>query len=127
MDQLRINGYQLMEASRSKFEAWAQGTSVCEHCDKHRLELSTGVVVGFCYHKAADLRVRQSAHSLPFVSCIRSCSAWLSSVNRLPRPSRHLTALHVVWMSQWSLTKCRPWLRQESNETLRKASDVQNL
>ena len=96
MDQLRINGYQLMEASRSKFEAWAQGTSVCEHCDKHRLELSTGVVVGFCYHKAADLRVRQATHSLPCDSCIRSCSALLSAVKSFARETHRsaiLTAL----------------------------------
>ena len=98
MDQLRINGYQLMEASRSKFEAWAQGTSVCEHCDKHRLELSTGVVVGFCYHKAADLCVRQAAHSLPCDSCIRSCSAIAVSVNVIKPFTRdqneRLTALY---------------------------------
>ena len=43
-------------------------SSVCEH----RLELSTGVVVGFCYHKAADLRVRQAAHSLPCLSLVFS-------------------------------------------------------
>ena len=92
MDQLRINGYQPI---RGRFWSWSvgEGTSVCGH----RLELSTGVVVGFCYHKAADLRVRQAAHSLPCVSCIRSCFAWLSSVNRLPRFEHHLTALHVVW------------------------------
>ena len=41
------------------------------------LELSTGVVVGFCYHKAADLRVRQAAQSLPCLFCIQSCSALL--------------------------------------------------
>ena len=35
-----------------------------------QLELSTGVVVGFCYHKAADLRVRQAAHSLPCLSLV---------------------------------------------------------
>ena len=52
MDQLRINGYQLKEA-RVRSEAWAKGLA----CVGHRLELSTGVVVGFCYHKAADLCV----------------------------------------------------------------------
>ena len=80
-----------MEASRSKFEAWAQGTSVCEHCDKHRLELSTGVVVGFCYHKAADLRVRQAAQSLPCESCISSCSALqLFAINHCLRDRRSI-------------------------------------
>ena len=54
-----------------------EGTSVCGA----QLELSTGVVVGFCYHKAADLRVRQAAHSLPCDSCIQSCSAIAVSVN----------------------------------------------
>ena len=39
---------------------------------EHELELSTGFAVGFCYHKAADHRVCQAAHSL---SCVRSCSA----------------------------------------------------
>ena len=43
-----------------------EGTSVCGA----QLELSTGVVVGFCYHKAADLRVRQAAHSLPCLSLV---------------------------------------------------------
>ena len=115
MDQLRINGYQLMEASRSKFEAWAQGTSVCEHCDKHRLELSTGVVVGFCYHKAADLCVRQAAHSLPCDSCIQYCSAIAVCPSTLVKPfardyrSAFLTALHGVW----SLTPTPPPTRTE--------------
>ena len=44
---------------------------------EHELELSTGFVVGFCYHTAADLRVCQAAHSL---SCVRSCSAFLHLV-----------------------------------------------
>ena len=37
---------------------------------EHELELSTGFVVGFCYHKAADLRVRQADHSLPCLFCV---------------------------------------------------------
>ena len=62
-----------------------------------QLELSTGVVVGFCYHKAADLRVRQAAHSLPCLTCIRSCSAIAVSVNVIKPSARdkdeRLTAL----------------------------------
>ena len=49
---------------------------------ERKLELSTGFVVGFYYHEAADLRVCQAAQS-PCVSCIPSCSALLSGVNRL--------------------------------------------
>ena len=94
MDQLRINGYQPIGRPVLKFQAWRKGTSVCEH----RLELSTGVVVGFCYHKAADLRVRQAAHSLPCLSCIRSCSdCCLQQLFARDHRSAFLTALHGVW------------------------------
>ena len=73
-----------------------EGTSVCGA----QLELSTGVVVGFCYHKAADLRVRQAAHSLPCDSCIQSCSAIAVSVNVsncLHWNDKHLTGPLRVW------------------------------
>ena len=82
---------------------------------EHKLEPSTGVVVGFCYHKAADLRVRQAAHSLPCVSCIPSCCALLSAViNHLPEDHRSaiLTALHGVWsqtgheLLRWERPRC---------------------
>ena len=66
----------------------------------HELELSTGFTVGFCYHKAADLRVCQAAHSL---SCVRSCSALLQSVGTV-----HLEILNkllTVPSRVWSLTK----------------------
>ena len=66
---------------------------------EHRLELSTGVVVGFCYHKAADLRVRQAAHSLPCLSLVfglalRCC---LQQLFARDHRSAILTALHGVW------------------------------
>ena len=59
-------------------------------------------VVGSCYHKAADLRVCQAAHSL---SCVRSCSALLLPV----RPIRAFEILNqrlTVPLRVWSLTKC---------------------
>ena len=69
----------------------------------HRLELSTGVVVGFCYHKAADLCVRQAAHSLPCLSCIRSCSAIAVSVNVIKPFAREGRAPNCP-LRVWSLT-----------------------
>ena len=80
---------------------------------KHRLELSTGDVVGFCYHKAADLRVRQAAHSLPCLSCIRSCSdCCLQQLFARDHRSAFLTALHGVWsltgheLLRWERPRC---------------------
>ena len=70
---------------------------------EHELELSTGFAVGFCYHKAADLRVCQAAHSL---SCVRSCSALLQSVGTV-----HLEILNkllTVPSRVWSLTGHEP-------------------
>ena len=69
----------------------------------HRLELSTGVVVGFCYHKAADLCVRQAAHSLPCLSYIRSCSAIAVSVNVIKPFAREGRAPNCP-LRVWSLT-----------------------
>ena len=83
-----------------------------------QLELSTGVVVGFCYHKAADLRVRQAAHSLPCLTCIQSCSAIAVCPSTLVKPfardyrSAFLTALHGVWsltgheLLRWERPRC---------------------
>ena len=70
---------------------------------ERKLELSTGFVVGFYYHKAADLRVCQAAHSL---SCVRSCSALLQSVGTV-----HLEILNkllTVPSRVWSLTGHEP-------------------
>ena len=66
---------------------------------EYELELSTGFAVGFCYHKAADLRVCQAAHSL---SCVRPCSALLQSVQTV-----HFEILNkrlTVPLRVWSLT-----------------------
>ena len=57
---------------------------------KHRLELSTGVVVGYCYHKAADLRVRQAAHSFALshlysvLLCIAVCNNCSQGITEAP-------------------------------------------
>ena len=73
-----------MRGRVQKFERGRKGPARVER----KLELSTGFVVGFYYHKAADLRVCQAAHSLPCVSHIRSCSALLSAFNRLPETTQ---------------------------------------
>ena len=110
MDQLRIKGYQRI-GGRIRSECWLERerSSVW----KHRLELSTGDVVGFCYHKAADLRVRQAAHSLPCLSCIRSCSdCCLQQLFARDHRSAFLTALHGVWsltgheLLRWERPRC---------------------
>ena len=115
MDQLRIEGLQRI-GGRIRSKCWLERerSSVW----KHRLELSTGDVVGFCYHKAADLCVRQAAHSLPCDSCIQYCSAIAVCPSTLVKPfardyrSAFLTALHGVWsltgheLLRWERPRC---------------------
>ena len=83
--------------------------------EEHRLELSTGVVVGFCYHKAADLRVRQAAHSLPCLSLVFGLALYHCCLQRLfarDHRSAILTALHGVWsltgheLLRWERPRC---------------------
>ena len=77
--RVQIQSKKIFHGGRDlKFERGRKGPA----CVERKLELSTGFVVGFYYHEAADLRVCQAAQS-PCVSCIPSCSALLSGVNRL--------------------------------------------
>ena len=71
---------------------------------EHELELSTGFAVGFCYHKAADHRVCQAAHSL---SCVRSCSAAAASCPSQQLPET-LNKPLTVPLRVWSLTGHEP-------------------